>query len=514
MQVYFLNSLPEFGQPYYIYYLKTDGKYYGWDSQNNKFYNLSTPNIDDLVGLNFDNLQDGDVLSYDSASQTWINKIPEIGVRSFNNRQGDVYLLSLDVTDALQYIPEDVANKQNDLTTSSIKYPTVDAVNAGLLTKEPAITEGTISEYWRGDKTFQILDKSAIGLNNVDNTSDANKPISTATQTALNNKQDLLVSGTNIKTVNGDSLLGLGNITVGGGITVGTTAVTSGTIGRIFFEGAGNVVQEDSALFWDNTNKRLGVGTTPATNVRLDVRAQGALSTDIGFRVRNSANTADTIQVNGTGIFFQAGGRTEMRVTANLINIGLENHDTSITHASSSRTISTQTASSITRTHLATNNTNSSDNTEALNKGCFIIGSTIRAGTFTNVQNKIHFVVDSTKWGLNGIYSAGFQWFKGNQSGDGAFSTATLPSITTGNRQMWLTPENSLLLFNTTGITYTINTDSFQQYSADITAGNAAPHFRTENGSIIKLYRQNLPTNPTNAEIATFLSNLGLANLI
>jgi hypothetical protein len=79
---------------------------------------------------------------------------------------------------------------------------------------------------------------------------------------------------------------------------------------------------------------------------------------------------------------------------------------------------------------------------------------------------------------------------------------------------MWLTPENSLLFFNTPGITFTTNTDSFQQYSADIVAGNAAPHFRTENGSVIKLYKQDLPTNPTNAELATFLSNLGLANLI
>jgi hypothetical protein len=56
--------------------------------------------------------------------------------------------------------------------------------------------------------------------------------------------------------------------------------------------------------------------------------------------------------------------------------------------------------------------------------------------------------------------------------------------------------------------------DQFHLYSADIVAGNAAPHFRTENGSVIKLYKQDLPTSPTNAELATFLSNLGLANLI
>lgn len=61
------------------------------------------------------------------------------------------------------------------------------------------------------------LDKSDVGLGNVDNTSDADKPISTATQTALNAKQATLVSGTNIKTINGTSLLGSGDITISGG---------------------------------------------------------------------------------------------------------------------------------------------------------------------------------------------------------------------------------------------------------------------------------------------------------
>lgn len=89
-----------------------------------------------------------------------------------------------------------------------------DALNHLDTTKEPSITAGTTAQYWRGDKSWQTLNKSAVGLGNVDNTSDLNKPISTATQTALNAKQDSLVSGTNIKTVNSNSLLGSGNITV------------------------------------------------------------------------------------------------------------------------------------------------------------------------------------------------------------------------------------------------------------------------------------------------------------
>jgi hypothetical protein len=50
----------------------------------------------------------------------------------------------------------------------------------------------------------------------VDNTSDAAKPVSTATQTALDAKQATLVSATNIKTVNGSSLLGSGNLAISG----------------------------------------------------------------------------------------------------------------------------------------------------------------------------------------------------------------------------------------------------------------------------------------------------------
>jgi nitrogen fixation protein len=115
--------------------------------------------------------------------------------------------------------------------------------------------------------------------------------------------QPTLTSGTNIKTINGNTLLGSGDLVIsgGGGITVGTTAVASGTIGRIFFEGTGNVVQQSASLFWDNTNSRLGVGATPSTTVRLDVRAQGALSTDIAFRVRNSADTLNPFQITGDG---------------------------------------------------------------------------------------------------------------------------------------------------------------------------------------------------------------------
>lgn len=58
-------------------------------------------------------------------------------------------------------------------------------LNSALAAKEPTITAGTTSQYYRGDKSFQTLDKTAVGLPNVDNTSDANKPVSTAQATAI-----------------------------------------------------------------------------------------------------------------------------------------------------------------------------------------------------------------------------------------------------------------------------------------------------------------------------------------
>jgi hypothetical protein len=140
--------------------------------------------------------------------------------------------------------------------------------------------------------------KTALALNNVDNTSDANKPVSSATQSALNAKQDTLVSGTNIKTVNGTSVLGSGNIAISsavawGGVT-GTlsnqtdlqtaldgkvdenSAITGATKTKITYDAKGLVTagaDATTADIADSTNKRyvtdaqlVVVGNTSGTN--------------------------------------------------------------------------------------------------------------------------------------------------------------------------------------------------------------------------------------------------------
>ncbi|SHL94566.1 hypothetical protein [Flavobacterium chilense] len=80
--------------------------------------------------------------------------------------------------------------------------------------KENTIATGTTAQYFRGDKTWQTLDKTAVGLANVDNTSDLNKPVSTATQTALDNV--LHKTGYATETKNGELVIDSGVSDVSG----------------------------------------------------------------------------------------------------------------------------------------------------------------------------------------------------------------------------------------------------------------------------------------------------------
>jgi hypothetical protein len=66
------------------------------------------------------------------------------------------------------------------------------------------------------------------------------------------------VPSTRTLTINGTTqdLSADRTFTIPTGLTVGTTPITSGTIGRVLFEGTGNVLQQSANLFFDETNSR------------------------------------------------------------------------------------------------------------------------------------------------------------------------------------------------------------------------------------------------------------------
>ena len=89
-----------------------------------------------------------------------------------------------------------LAASKQDTLVSATNIKTINSTSvlgAGNIAVEPTITATTSADYYRGDKTFATLNKTAVGLGNVDNTSDANKPVSTAQQTALDAKTNKLI---------------------------------------------------------------------------------------------------------------------------------------------------------------------------------------------------------------------------------------------------------------------------------------------------------------------------------
>ena len=109
-----------------------------------------------------------------------------------------------------------------------------------------------------------------------------NLPVSAPVQTALDTKQETLVSGTNIKTINSTSLLGSGDISL--------TTSAAGTSGQIQFNDS-SAFGADSNLYWANTNKRLGVGETTPT-ARVHIKGSGSTSATNSLLVQNSSGTA------------------------------------------------------------------------------------------------------------------------------------------------------------------------------------------------------------------------------
>ena len=181
-----------------------------------------------------------------------------------------------------------------------------------------------------------------------------------------------------------------------------------------------------TTLFRPYGNVAIGADTAQA---RLDVRAQGALSTDIAFRVRNSANTVDLFALNGNSSW---------------ISRNNSNSNQYIYWNGTNR--------------LELKNDTAGESTIGNNHGALGLGGA--TGLRLAAGNK----------GIY-IYNSG-NFYIGNATG-----------IQAGSGQ------GNILFVNNTAPTSNIANHHYY-YSADIVEGNAAPHFRTENGRVVKLYQQ------------------------
>jgi hypothetical protein len=151
---------------------------------------------------------------------------------------------------------------------------------------------------------FQATSSSfntAVGKNSLGNVISATYNIAVGDQSGR-----LLTTGTNS--------VYLGNFTTASSGSVTNEVVIGSNNAGI---GSNTVVLGNSSIVTTALRGNVGLGTT-TPGARLDVRAQGALSTDVAFRVRNSADTADLLSVLGNG---NVGiGTTTTRATLDVVN--------------------------------------------------------------------------------------------------------------------------------------------------------------------------------------------------
>jgi hypothetical protein len=497
----------------------------------------------------------------------WFGRIRGINTNAFND--GDILYASPTVAGGFTTVANDKVQVCAVINKS---------INNGVIFVRPQIFPTTAEIGSVTDKRF-VTDAQLTVLGNTSGTNTGDQDLSGLVPTSRN----LTINGVT------QDLSADRTFTIASGITVGTTSVTSGTDGRVFFQ-AGGVIQQDSAFFWDNTNKRLGVGATPNTAVRLDVRAQGALSTDIAFRVRNSADTANLLTQQGDGMLLVGSGTLDtndvfFRIKQASTNYFRMTSDGGVAIGNGSALNTASATPGGIAIGLNSSSTTSGANSWGIAIGrsaisdastCIAIGGSARAGQFGgsaiaigssafasgsgalvignssssgNLSNNVVLIGNNVNIGAtnyNRIYSLGAFISNGSSAlnniitlGGGTGTGANLATSTIGDsfnvflgateRSFFVNKNSNVVLRSLQAITsgtqfeaaatntFTIHNgtapvaniaDATAFYSADITAGNAAPHFRTENGNVIKLYQEAAVT--TAQGIATALASQGL----
>ena len=144
---------------------------------------------------------------------------------------------------------------------------------------------GDLSNYMTSAQTMSAITEATSGK--VD--SNVYTAYTASTDTAIQGKQDTLVSGTNIKTINNESLLGSGNITIQGG--GGGTTYTAGKGIDI----TNDVISVNSGVVTTNTEQTISGKKIFKNSDKPIEFKQNANNSKVGFSIRNSASTNNEV---------------------------------------------------------------------------------------------------------------------------------------------------------------------------------------------------------------------------
>ena len=151
----------------------------------------------------------------------------------------------------------DLGYTKNEGTVTGAK------VNNVLIEDEDGVVDiGTVVTDVSGKQ--DVIDAShKLSADLVDDASATHKFVTASDKTTWSGKQDALVSGTNIKTINNESILGSGNITIQGGSSVQSDWNQTDNTADDFIKNKPTIPTESTVSGWGFTKN---TGTVTSTN--------------------------------------------------------------------------------------------------------------------------------------------------------------------------------------------------------------------------------------------------------
>jgi hypothetical protein len=182
-------------------------------------------------------------------------------------------------------------------------------------TGDNAPIDGTLKTLSDGNGNNLPMAVSTTAVNFTNQLQQSGVAVPTASQVAA--KQDTLVSGTNIKTINGTSVLGSGNIAV--------VTSPSGVSGAIQFSDGSAFASDSANLFWDDTNNRLGIGTNApldTINAKGVIRASRTDDTNSHLTMSAEGGFGRITAIGGIGVHLNEASTTVLQVLSGNVTIG------------------------------------------------------------------------------------------------------------------------------------------------------------------------------------------------
>jgi hypothetical protein len=284
-------------------------------------------------------------LTYNDSSNTLT--IDAAGnVQSVNTQTGAVVLTTTDISEGTnlyytqaRFNSAFTAKSTSDLSEGTNEYFTAARVRAVVLTGISLVTNAVISasdsvliafgklqaqitanlstltSHTSDTSNPHATTKAQVGLGNADNTSDANKPVSTATQTALNAKENTITAGTTSEYYRGDKTFQ----------TLDKTAVGLGNVANVDTTVASNIasgILSDSRL---SSNVTLQGNTFNGVNQLLKLDGSGKLPAVDGSQL--------------TGLISQIANLSDVQLTSLQTGQGLVYNGTKWTNVMSESTV-------------------------------------------------------------------------------------------------------------------------------------------------------------------------------